>query len=352
MKRSVRNGLAIAGMAGGIFFLGEAMAQADTADLSNDNGTVQEAGTSQQGPGDSGNADNANGTLQVNAADTSQKVVNAPQQTSYASNSVNVTLPAGAPAKVVVEDVNIDQNAVSKIDGGNQTVDLPAQGPVVLSNSNTTTQNADTASENKRSGHGGGEYHGSSNKVASFGNGGGDEGDASNGNLTGQINLYDGSTTIINRPVQDSTASNSVNIDFSNATFYCGDQEWLASSTENTKKCEYYIKIEGLDINQNAVSTINGGNQVIGSGAKPEEQGKEHGQKPVVCPEEKAPVKAVAAPAHKAKAHSVNMVAQPSKGQLAYTGAETSTPLTLGLIALGAGGALTLAGRRRQTATV
>jgi LPXTG-motif cell wall-anchored protein len=45
----------------------------------------------------------------------------------------------------------------------------------------------------------------------------------------------------------------------------------------------------------------------------------------------------------------MNTHAQP-KGELAYTGAETSVPLTLGLIALGAGGALTLAGRRR-TAT-
>jgi LPXTG-motif cell wall-anchored protein len=39
--------------------------------------------------------------------------------------------------------------------------------------------------------------------------------------------------------------------------------------------------------------------------------------------------------------------AQPTH-TLATTGAETSTPLTAGLIALGAGAALTLAGRRRQ----
>jgi LPXTG-motif cell wall-anchored protein len=44
----------------------------------------------------------------------------------------------------------------------------------------------------------------------------------------------------------------------------------------------------------------------------------------------------------------VSPTAQP-KGQLAYTGAETSAPLTLGLLALGAGGALTLAGRRRSS---
>jgi hypothetical protein len=43
--------------------------------------------------------------------------------------------------------------------------------------------------------------------------------------------------------------------------------------------------------------------------------------------------------------------AQPS-GTLAFTGAELSLPLTLGLLALGLGGALTLAGRRRETTTV
>ena len=64
-----------------------------------------------------------------------------------------------------------------------------------------------------------------------------------------------------------------------------------------------------------------------------------------------------AAPVHHAKpaaapvAHRTAPVsnnAQP-RGELAFTGAETTAPLTLGLIALGAGGALTLAGRRRST---
>jgi hypothetical protein len=70
------------------------------------------------------------------------------------------------------------------------------------------------------------------------------------------------------------------------------------------------------------------------------------------CPEHAkpahvAPAKHHAAPAahHRAAVHHA---AQP-KGQLAYTGAEVSFPLTLGLLALGAGGALTLAGRRRSS---
>ncbi|TFV69355.1 hypothetical protein E4P40_22380 [Blastococcus sp. CT_GayMR20] len=60
--------------------------------------------------------------------------------------------------------------------------------------------------------------------------------------------------------------------------------------------------------------------------------------------------KPAVAPVRHAAPHraAVSPTAQP-KGQLAYTGAEVSFPLTLGLLALGAGGALTLAGRRRST---
>jgi hypothetical protein len=68
--------------------------------------------------------------------------------------------------------------------------------------------------------------------------------------------------------------------------------------------------------------------------------------KPAVAPAKAAaPAKAVAPASHRSAS------AQPS-GELAYTGADVSFPLTLGLLALGAGGALTLAGRRRETATV
>jgi hypothetical protein len=86
------------------------------------------------------------------------------------------------------------------------------------------------------------------------------------------------------------------------------------------------------------------------------DDGKDAGEKPAAekpaAEEEEAdtvkPAKHHAAPVHRAP---VSTTAQP-KGQLAYTGAEVSFPLTLGLLALGAGGALTLAGRRRQTASV
>ncbi|TKJ30642.1 hypothetical protein, partial [Blastococcus sp. CCUG 61487] len=70
------------------------------------------------------------------------------------------------------------------------------------------------------------------------------------------------------------------------------------------------------------------------------------------CPEHHkavapAPKKHTVAPVTH-RAATTKSAAQP-KGQLASTGAETTAPLALGLIALGAGGALTLAGRRRST---
>jgi LPXTG-motif cell wall-anchored protein len=48
----------------------------------------------------------------------------------------------------------------------------------------------------------------------------------------------------------------------------------------------------------------------------------------------------------------VSRVASAQPKELAYTGADVSVPLTLGLLALGMGGALTVAGRRRESTTV
>jgi len=78
----------------------------------------------------------------------------------------------------------------------------------------------------------------------------------------------------------------------------------------------------------------------------------------IVCQETIAPSaqKPAAKPAVKTlmpvSHHTPVLSSTQSSGELAFTGAETSLPLTLGLLALGAGGALTLAGRRRETATV
>jgi hypothetical protein len=343
MNRTVRNGLAVAGMAGGIFFLGQAVASADGEVVQdNSNGTSQAAGADAGKSGDAG-AGNVNGNLQVNASDDSTTIVNKPTQTTgNASNSVTITFPE-APAVVKVEDVTINQTATTGSNtGGNQTVsDLPSN-TVTQSNTNETKQVAEAEGDDG---------------WKKFG--GGDDAEAGNLNLTGQLNIHEGSTTIINAPEQTTgDATNNVVIDFSNAAFYCGN-DMVGLTSEQTRKCEYLIKIEGLDITQNATTGSNtGGNQVIGGGDKdyghPHADHHKPGAHHADCPEHKAPV---AAPVHHVKraapvAHKVNTYAQP-KGELAYTGAETTAPLALGLIALGAGGALTLAGRRRTaTATV
>jgi hypothetical protein len=104
----------------------------------------------------------------------------------------------------------------------------------------------------------------------------------------------------------------------------------------------------------NIISQANGGSVSCSNNASAGNAGS------AVCPvtnNTTTPAKAAAPAAHKAaaapaaKKAPVSANAQPS-GTLAFTGAETSLPLTLGLLALGVGGALTLAGRRRETATV
>ncbi|WP_164704581.1 hypothetical protein [Blastococcus litoris] len=347
MNRTVRNGLAVAGMAGGIFFLGQAVASADGGEVAQDNSN----GTSQTAGAESGHDDaaagNVNGTLQGNVADTSTTIVNKPDQsTGYVDNSVEVILPS-APAVVKIEDVSINQSGTTGSNHANQTVsDLPDQN-VSQSNSNETKQVAEAEGDEG--------WHPGNNGPNKFsGGGGGDDAEAGNINLTGQLNLLDGSTTIINAPDQTTgSVNNSVVIDFSNAAFYCGNELYSLTS-EQSNKCEYLIKIEGLEINQSGTTGSNYANQTIGGGDN--NYGHPHADhhKPgheADCPEHAKP--AVAPMPHKAapvahRAAPMNTYAQP-KGELAYTGAETTAPLALGLIALGAGGALTLAGRRRST---
>jgi hypothetical protein len=100
-------------------------------------------------------------------------------------------------------------------------------------------------------------------------------------------------------------------------------------------KCIFNITTGSVTVIQNA----NGGNVTnsgnVGSGDK----GREYaGAKPHAnAPKHYAPQYRAAAPALSS--------AQPS-GQLAYTGSDVSAPLTVGLLALGAGAGLTLLGRR------
>jgi hypothetical protein len=254
MNRTLRNGIAVAGMAGGIFFLGQAVASADEGVVGQDNSNSTGQVAESEAGHDDAAAGNVNGTLQVNYSDTSTTIVNKPTQTTgNATNNTTIVLPSSAPAVVKIEDASIHQTATTGSNsGGNQTVsDLPDQN-VSQSNSNETKQVAEAEGDDS---------------WKKFG--GGDDAEAGNLNLTGQLNIHDGSTTIINAPEQTTgDATNNVVIDFSNAAFYCGNELYSLTS-EQSSKCEYIIKIEGLDITQNATTGSNtGGNQVIGGGDK------------------------------------------------------------------------------------
>jgi hypothetical protein len=97
--------------------------------------------------------------------------------------------------------------------------------------------------------------------------------------------------------------------------------------------------------NANGGDVHDSGNVSVGDKSKGHRGDKpDHapGDRPEDKPSAKPSVKPASAPTHRAP---VSATAQPS-GQLAYTGADVSLPLTVGLIALGAGFALTAAGRR------
>ena len=99
-------------------------------------------------------------------------------------------------------------------------------------------------------------------------------------------------------------------------------------------KCIFNITTGSVTVIQNA----NGGNVTNSGNVGSGDRGREHaGAKPhAAAPKHVAPHRAAA---------PVLSSAQPS-GQLAFTGSDVSAPLTVGLLALGAGAGLTLLGRR------
>ncbi|WP_097182990.1 hypothetical protein [Blastococcus haudaquaticus] len=169
---------------------------------------------------------------------------------------------------------------------------------------------------------------------------------------------------------QDSDARNNVDNNAETGTVNANGGDSIIKvivGNDNTLTC--YSEEGDVDCSQHITNIINiisiGGdadvtcsnNATAGGGSawvcKPNEKPVHHAPaQPAPAKHEAAPVQQhhkAAAPVHHRAAAPMNTHAQP-KGQLAYTGAETTAPLTLGLLALGAGGALTLAGRRR-TAT-
>ncbi|SFF04194.1 hypothetical protein [Blastococcus tunisiensis] len=452
MNRSVRNGLAIAGMAGGMLFLGQAVASADTdaaasgeitsttaghgsGDATSVNGQKVAAGNDVENDASTGDVDAGGGTSAVGVVagngntvhaasgagdvDASQKVAtevtvasqanggtvtgsnnaaagNGATNEATATGTIDSTTTGGAGYGGDATSVNGQVvGAGNDVDNEAETGDIDAGGGtsavgVIAGNGNSVvahsykgdvdaSQHVDTTVD-VASAANGGHVAGSNNAAA--GNGAHNTADAK-----GSI---DSTTTGGSGRHSDSDSANYQHVGAENAVeneAETGDVD--ASGGESIVVVEagngntlYCSSVKGdvtchqnINVIINIISEANGGtvtctnNAAAGNAAewkcelpKAPAPAPAPPAKPVVQPEKDCPEEAkpayTAKPAAPAAAKPVayrpaamNTYAQPT-GQLAYTGAETTAPLALGLIALGAGGALTLAGRRRTSATV
>jgi hypothetical protein len=342
MNRSVRNGIAIAGMAGGIFFLGQAVASADQTATAANNG---DQSSSAQGSGGDSAAGNAN--------------FSDAEATNVQKTEVDTDVDGGDGGK------NIAVINTGVVSGGNdiRTLEAPEEedGKVVVdveSGDVALSQSADGGDVNKSgnvnaAGNTGNQTATAVNNVDQNADAdSGDDGKKWDDSEAGNINKSDAEATNVDITDVETDVDGGdggtnvavINTGIVGNTFYC----------PQGATCYYNFTTGSVTVHQSADGgDVNGsGNVNVGdSYGHPHADHHKPGHE-ADCPEHKAAAPVAhhakrAAPAHRAA--PVSTYAQP-KGELAYTGAETTAPLALGLIALGAGGALTLAGRRR-TAT-
>jgi hypothetical protein len=371
MKRSVRNGIAIAGMAGGIWFLGSAVASADDGQAAGAANNVDQSSSSES-TGDGGSlngAGNANGSsaeatnVQVTDVDTDVDggdggeniaVINTGAQPSNVTigngtlTSQTIEQPPAAPVHEVdvhTGDVSVTQNANGGDVSGSGNVHVSGNSGDQTATAENNVHQTATSTSTEEDEHGDRGYKGK-------GKNGHDEGSL---NLAGNVNESDSDATNIDVTDIDTDVDGGdggtnyadINTGIYGNTFYCPE-----GST-----CHFNFTTGSVTVVQNANGgdVSDSGNVNVGGDGYGHPHADHH--RPgghADCPEDKPQhsakpsVKPASAPTYRAP---VSPTAQPA-GQLAYTGADVSLPLTVGLIALGAGFALTAAGRRRATETV
>jgi hypothetical protein len=368
MKRSVRNGVAIAGMVGGFWLLGQAVAQADegqTNDVAQEN---TQSSTSQDGGATGNAAGNFNESENSTEVDVSTDVDGG--DGGYNESNVNTGVQGAViivvandeeQAKVLAEyngngggssdgkgvvnietdDVYVEQNAnggnVDDSGNVNDLPDLPDQ-------SNTVHQSNDQSATSEDEDDHEGEYPNgnSGNELQSLNGGNG----GLTGNLAGNFNESENEIDIdIDTDVNGGDGGenySNVNTGLQGVIFKC------IAEGGGDAKCIFNISTGSVTVIQNA----NGGD-VSDSGNVGNDKGRhdDKGDRPgkkddqdKERPHAVTPEKAPAAP--------VSFVPVSDKqptGELAFTGADVSLPLFAGLMALGLGVGLTAAGRRRAT---
>jgi hypothetical protein len=360
MNRSVRNGLAIAGMAGGIFFLGQAVASASDGQAADAGNNVEQTNASTDGGGGGANLNGSSaeatnvdkvevdtdvdgGDGGGNQAEVNTGVVNQAPPVIYSTSTY--TPSDSEQAFTTIDFHSGDVTLTQEANGG----DVNGSGNVNVADSGgdqtaVATNNVDQSNTSEGDDHDwDGDWKDNETKSLNGGMGGGHDEDG-NANLNGSsaeatnIHKVEVDTDVDGGDGGENYAE--INTGIIGNTFHCAEHA----------TCIYNFHTGSVTLVQEANGgDVNGsGNVNIGG------DGREHAAKPGDCPPKHeeaghAVKPAASAPvAHKAPALSS---AQPS-GQLAFTGSDISLPLTVGLIALGLGVGLTALGRRREIQTV
>ena len=377
MRRTVRNGLAIAGMVGGFFILGQAVASADDGQTAGaDSGTevVQEStSTSGEGAGNINGSNNqsdasnsttttadtdvAGGNGGTNEASVNTGVIegggtmeNSGPQGQELPDLTSLETPAPPSGGTEVEIETGDVKVVQEANGGDVkgSGNANVSGAPTQTATSTATTSVDQTAKNKGGSDGGDPESYSTSSMG--GDGAGNYNDSNNQSSANNSNTTDVDTNVTGG--NGGTNWVEINTGLIGVTFNCPE-----GST-----CYFNIDTGDVYVHQeaNGGDVTDSGNVNIGGKDKDKDKdrdkpghkpGDKPGDKDEDCPKEApAPPKTIAPVQHRAPVLSSE---QPT-GELAFTGAtddNTALVLTLGLLALGAGGALTLAGRRRETAT-
>jgi hypothetical protein len=354
-------------MAGGVWFLGQAVAQADeqtnTVGQENSQSATGEGGVTGNIGGNSNESSNEvdididtdvdggdGGTNNSNVNTGVQGAIvvvvsagdgrSAPPMASYVESPDGNHGSGDATGVINIEthSVSVEQNANGGSVSGSGNVSLPK-----LPNQTNEVWQSNHQTATSEDGHHGWPRKGGEETFSSMGMGGGHHG--LTGNIGGNRNESENEIDIdIDTDVQggDGGENNSnVNTGLQGVILAC------VALHGDDAKCKVDIETGSVEVVQNA----NGGN-VSDSG----NVGGSHSRHPAdhqpakecASPSASPGVSPAAKPVAKPMALSS---AQPS-GSLAFTGSDVGLPLVLGLLALVLGGGLTLAGRRRETATV
>jgi hypothetical protein len=350
-------------MAGGLFFLGQAVASASDQVASADNSTDQ--ATSSTDHGSSGanrnessaeakNVDVTNvdstvtgGSGGINQASVNTGVQSGAPNVIYSTSSVRPSDDHGKSFSSITfnsGDVTLTQNANGGSVNNSGNIAVAGGGSQTATASNEVSQSTTSTGDD----HHGREHHDGNNNgpdsLSPSSMGGNDHHNGGNKNESDadakNVHVVDVDSTVTGGAGGSNSAE--INTGIIGNTFYCPEHS-TCTYNFTTGDVTVYQNANGGDVNNSG--NIGIGAPVPGSGANCGCPAKPEAAKPAVKP--------AMHPASAPAKHSAAVLSssQPS-GQLAFTGSDVSLPLTVGLLALVAGLGLTVLGRRREIQTI